>query len=137
MKKESTSYCDRMRRLNWHCAYWTIAWTLSQAVATFGGKLVWPESATLKIATIALNVLVGLGMVLNLRRYLAELDELHRRIQMDALALASGLGLVVGLAYATLDQIDVIPSNAEIAHLVIFMSLTYAFGILTGNRRYQ
>jgi hypothetical protein len=130
-------YCKKMKRSNRRCAYWTIAWVLSQAVATFGGKLWWPESTVLKSLFVLVNVAIGLGMVLNLRRLLSELDELDRRIQMDALGLTIGLGLVFGLPYATIDQIDLIVGNAEIPYLVIFMSLTYAVGILLGKKRYQ
>lgn len=135
--KEKRSYCRRMRRANLRCGVWAVGWTLSQALATFGGKLWWPEAMGLKVAAISLNGLVGIGMVLSLKRFLGELDELHRRIQLEALALTVGLGVVMGMSYATLDQVDVIRGDAEIGHLVIFMSLTYAVSVLAGNRRYR
>lgn len=131
------SYCRRVRRANIRCGVWAAGWTLSQALATFGGKLWWGESMGLKVAAISLNGVVGIGMVLSLKRFLRELDELHRRIQLEALALTVGLGVVVGMCYATLDQVDVVKGDAEIGLLVIFMSLTYALTVLAGNRRYR
>ncbi|MDC0118992.1 hypothetical protein OAI06_03995, partial [Schleiferiaceae bacterium] len=45
-------------------AYWTIAWTSSQALVTFGSKLIWPESTIFNISTILLNIGLGIGLIL-------------------------------------------------------------------------
>ncbi|GAA4879072.1 hypothetical protein [Ferrimonas pelagia] len=44
---------------------------------------------------------------------------------------------MLGLAYANLERTGLLPFNAEIAHLVILMALTYLLGILLGLRKYQ
>ena len=71
------------------------------------------------------------------KRYLDGLDELQRKIQMDAMAFALGVGLVAGLAYSTLDVTDVIAGDAEISFLVILISIAYIGGMLVGHRKYR
>ena len=58
-------------------------------------------------------------------------------ILFRATVASFGVGLVVGLAYSTLDVVDVIAVDAEISFLVILISLTYLGGVFIGRRKYQ
>ena len=80
---------------------------------------------------------MGVGMIMANKRYLDGLDELQRKIQLEAMALCLGVGLVAGLGYSSLDVTNVIPVHAEISHLVMLMALTYLAGIFLGRRKYQ
>lgn len=117
--------------------YWTAAWVLTMAVANFGYHLVWPSSKWLTLVAILVNLGVGAGMIVANRRHLNGLDEMHQKIQLEAMALALGVGLIVGLAYSNLDVTGLIPFDAEISHLVILVALTYMAGIGMGFRRYR
>ena len=55
----------------------------------------------------------------------------------EAMGITLGVGLVVGLAYSNMDINDVISGDAEIAFLVILMSLTYLAGVFIGTRKYR
>ena len=75
-------------------------------------------------------------MIVANKRHLKGLDEMHQKIQLEAMALSLGVGLVVGLSYSTLDVTDLIAFDAEISHLVILMGLTYGAGVAAGLKRY-
>jgi hypothetical protein len=115
---------------------WTGAWLLSMAVATFGPIFLW-ENTSLTLALILLNMAIGFGMIWANKLHLKGLDEMHQKVQLEAMALSLGVGLVVGLAYSNLDIANIIASDAEISHLVMLMGLTYLFGVIGGLRKYR
>ena len=117
--------------------YWTIAWVLTTALVKFGAEYIWSSNKLFTGLAILLNVVIGFGMVVAVKRYLAGLDEMQQKIQMDAMALSLGVGLVIGLGYQSMGQTNLIPFDAEISHLIMLMSLTYIVGILTGLRKYR
>lgn len=101
------------------------------------GSHIWQSNQSLTALALLINLGMGVGMITALRRHLNGLDELQRKIQLEAMALCLGVGLVGGMAYSTLDVTNLIPFDAQISHLVILMSLTYLAGVLLGNRKYQ
>jgi hypothetical protein len=116
---------------------WTAAWLVTLALGTFGPISIWDYNKVMSIVAIVLNLGVGLGMILANKRHLQGLDELHQKIQLEAMAIALGVGLVFGLSYSVLDIANVIAFDAEIAFLVILVSLTYGAAVFAGIRRYQ
>lgn len=117
-------------------AAWTAAWLVSMAIAVFGALFAWPENDALKLVTIFANVAIGFGMIVANKRHLDGLDELQRKVQLEAMAFTLGIGLVLGFGYSTLDITNVIESDAEISYLVVIMSLTYLGSVIFGLRRY-
>jgi hypothetical protein len=111
--------------------YWTLAWVLTMALATFGPKFLWESSALISVAAIGLNLLVGIGMIVANKDQLKSLDEMQQKIHLEAMGITLGVGLVAGLAYSNLDISNVISFDAEIGHLVILMSLTYLATLVT------
>jgi hypothetical protein len=126
----------RTRRNTIRLAWWTGAWLVTMAIAVFGPVVAW-ESKLISMGAILVNVAAGIGMIVANKQHLDGLDELQRKIQLDAMALALGVGLVVGLAYSTLDVVNVIAVDAEISFLVILISLTYLGGVFIGRQKYQ
>lgn len=118
-------------------AVWTMAWTLSTALATFGSLFLWEGNKVLTALSIVLNLAIGIGMVLANRRLLEGSDELEKKIQMEAMALTLGFTLIVGIAYSIMDSTNLIPWDAEISFLVIFMGLFYITAIAFNTRRYR
>ena len=115
--------------------YWTLAWVLTMALATFGSKFLWESSVLVTVAAISLNLLIGIGMIMANRDQLRSLDEMQQKIHLEAMAITLGVGLVAGLAYSNLDISNDITFDAEIAHLVVLMSLTYLATLFTLNRK--
>lgn len=117
-------------------AFWTAAWTSSQALVTFGSKLIWPESTSFIVTSLILNIGLGIGLILANRKYLVEGDELEKKIAIESMSLALGLSIVVGLAYSSADQANLIPFDAEISHLVIFTGLCILASIGICRKKY-
>ncbi len=134
-KKEPRVKLTKKKTLN--LALWTGAWVISMAISTFGSLLLWEGNILLTAFAILLNFLVGIGMIFANIRHLNGLDELQRKIQLEAMGIALGLAVVAGLAYSSLDQTNIISYNAEISHLVILIGVTYMAGISIGNSRYR
>ena len=130
---KKTQRSNNLKRLG----FWTFAWTLSVALASFGGEFLWEGNQMLNVAAIGLNLFVGILMILANRRLIENLDELEKKIQLESMGLTLGLTLVVGLAYSLLDITNVIPWDAEISFLVIFMGLCYLTTTFLNSRRYR
>ncbi|HET8804005.1 MAG TPA: hypothetical protein VFM72_05450, partial [Aequorivita sp.] len=120
-----------------HLAYWTGSWVLTVAIASFGPKLIWDNDITISLLFIVINIIIGVGMILMNRKFMNGLDEMQRKVCLDAMAIAIGVGLVGGISYSMLDQVNVIAFPAEIAHLLILMGITYIIAIVVGNYRYK
>jgi hypothetical protein len=87
------------------------------------------------LAAILFSTAFGLGMGLAYRRFLREADELLRKIELEALALAVGVGVVGGFAYTTLARAGIV-AEADVLVLVVAMVLTYGIAVIVGQRRY-
>jgi glucokinase len=127
---------ERLRRNTLKLAGWTGAWVVTLAIATFGPAFLW-ESTGLTSGALLINVAAGVGMIVANKDHLMVLDEMQRKIQLEAMALALGVALVFGLAYSTADVAELIPFDAEIGHVVFAVCAAYAFGLFLGHRRYQ
>ena len=134
---DSNNWATNNAKNTLRLGYWTTAWVLSMALATFGPIYIWGTNTSLSIGAIVLNMAIGFGMILANKRHLNGLDELHQKVQLEAMALSLGVGLVVGLGYSNLDASNVISSDAEISHLVVLMALTYLAGVFGGLRKYR
>lgn len=136
-KTESTKWVDQNNQNSLNLLYWAGAWCLSMAFAAFGPRLLWDFNTPLTILAVLLNLATGFGMIISNKKYLRGLDELQRKIQMDAMAFSLGVGLVVGLAYEILEDVKLITFEPEISHLIIVMSLAMFGGIIAGRRHFE
>jgi hypothetical protein len=107
------------------------------AVVAFGPSLLWNNNSAVTLLFIVINTIIGVGMLLMNRKYTNALDEMHRKVNMDAMAIALGVGVVGGMSYSMLDIADVISFDAEISHLVILIGLTYFVATVVGYLRYK
>lgn len=131
--------CSNTKRSTVKLAIWTGLWVITMAIGTFGPKFVWGESGNqwLTGAVIFINFSIGLVMIYVNIEHLKSLDELMQKIQLEAMGIALGIGVVGGLTFSLMDITDVIPFDAEIGFLVILISLTYLTAYFLGYRRYQ
>jgi hypothetical protein len=117
-------------------AIYTLAWTLSMALATFGPKFIWDENTALTAMAVFLNAFLGVLMILANIKHLKGLDELQQKIQLEGMAIALGVGVVGGLTYSLLDTTNLIAQDAEISFLVIIIALTYLASVIIGQKKY-
>jgi hypothetical protein len=134
---KTTGWEATVKRQTINLAYWTAAWLVTLAVATFGPKFLWQSATILTLAAVGLNLLVGLGMIRANKNHLRSLDEMQQKIQLEAMGLTLGIGLVVGLAYSNSDLSGIIPFHAEISHLVLLMGLTYLATLVFSYRKFR
>jgi len=136
-KTNTNTWKDRTNKTVIRLAIWTGLWVTTMALATFGPEFIWGSNLLLTIFAILLNLGIGIGMIVANISHLKVLDEMMQKIQLEAMALALGIGVVCGLNYALLDTTNIIDFNAEISHLVILIALSYLAAIFVGYRRYQ
>lgn len=86
---------------------------------------------------VGLDVAGRIGLILACKKYVAEVDELQRKIYLNALAITVGVAVVAAIPYSVMDRYHVIPFPAEISHLVIFMSLMFAVSVVYGSVRHR
>ena len=134
--KNENNY-KQIKKATKNLALWTLLWVVSLALATFGPKFIWTENTTLSLLAIAINTAFGTAMIWANIKHLSALDELQKKIQLDAMGIALGVGIVGGLTYSVMDIANVISSDAEIGFLVMLISISYMTALLVGKKRYS
>ena len=125
----------RDRRNQWRIVLWALVWALSFLTVTLEIKKKWlPFGGTL--AGVAVTALFGIATILAYRRFLRDTDELRRKIEVEALALAFGVGVVGGFTYWLLAVSGTVPAKG-FGYIFSLMLVTHTVGILIGCRRYS
>jgi len=117
-------------------ALWTFLWVVTLALAMFGPDTLW-NSTVMSWVALSVNLVVGGGWIIAHAAFLRGVDDLQRKIMLDAIALALGVGLVGGCAYATASTVGLISLEANIGYLSILMALVYIVAVAVGNLRYR
>jgi hypothetical protein len=114
---------------------WALVWGLSFIAVTLGIKKEW-FSFGMILAGVTATSLLGIATVLAYRRFLQETDELRRKIEVEALALADGVGVIGGLTYWLLVVSGTAPATG-FYFVFALMMVTHSVGVLIGRRRYS
>ncbi len=136
-KRPEKGYESRIRANVIRLFVWNGAWGAATALMAFGPKYLWNRASVFTLLAVGLDVAVGVGMVLANRNYLAELDELQRKVQLNSMAITLGVAVVAGVPFSVMDAYHLIPIHADIGYLLILMSLTFGVSNLYGTRRYR
>jgi len=131
------SMATRTKRNTLRLMTWTILWVISVALLSLGPQLIWNFDMVMTTVAIICNLALGYKLILVNKDYLSGLDELQRWIQLNAMGISLGVGLVVGIFYEVLEDIKVITFEPQISHLIIIMALVYIVSIFFGNRKYS
>ncbi|MDQ7048960.1 MAG: hypothetical protein Q9M92_05220 [Enterobacterales bacterium] len=136
LNKTTTPWKARLEKNTISLFLWTFAWLCTTALVKFGSKYLWDYDTYLSAAAVILNIVVGSLMILMNKRHLDSSDEMMKKIQLDAMAMSLGIGLVLGLSFQQLEAVKLISFQPQIAHLVMLMSIVYALAVLFGRRKY-
>ncbi|AFU67345.1 hypothetical protein P700755_000307 [Psychroflexus torquis ATCC 700755] len=117
-------------------AGWTWSWVATLALATFGPQFIWDDHQLLTILFVGLNFANGIAMVIANRHFFNSLDELQRKIQLEALGITLGLTVIIGITYSLLDTTNLIGADAEIGFLVGIIGIVYMVSTLIIRKRY-
>jgi len=137
LKPVKNSYNSRTRTNVIRLFRWNGAWGAATALMALGPKFLWNNSLVFTLLAVGLDVAIGVGMILANKNYLAELDELQRKVQLNSMAITLGVGLIAGVPFSVMDSYHMIPFHADIASLLILMSLTFVASNLYGTWRYR
>ncbi len=114
---------------------WSFLWGSSFVAVTQAIRREWLPLGV-SLAGVAVTALLGVATLLAHHRYLQEADELRRKIEMEALALAFGVGVVGGLTYWQLVVSGAAPATG-FSYVFVAMILAHPVGVLIGHRRYS
>src|SRR5579862_7914939 len=92
---------------------WNGAWMVATALMAFGPKFLWNKTLIFTLLAVALDVVVGVGVILVNKNYLAELDELQRKVQLNSMGITLGVGLVAAAPLSVMNAYHVIPFRAD------------------------
>lgn len=137
LKKTKNGYQSRIWTRTIRLACWAGAWLAATALMKFGPKFLWDKALVITLLAVGLDVAVGVGMILANKNFLTELDELQRKVQLNAMGITLGVGLIAGVPLSVMDSYHVIPFHADSAYLLILMSLTFLVSNLYGTWRYR
>ena len=130
-------YQSRFRTNTKRLVGWNGAWVAVTLLMLFGPILLWNKALVFTLLAVGLDVAVGVGVILANKNYLAELDELQRKVQLNSMGITLGVAVVAGVPISVMDAYHVIPFHADMAYLLILMSLTFAVSNLYGTRQYR
>ena len=114
---------------------WLIVWVATFVAVDRGAKNEWFASDTISMVAVAINGLIGLAVIITYIKFLKELDEMQQKIQLNALALAMGVGLVGSFSYSLLNTTGHV-AQPDLAIIIMLLSGGYTTGLLIGRARY-
>ncbi len=115
---------------------WTFAWSMTMVLADKAILYEWHSSDLISAIAIVLNAGIGIGMILSYLRHLKYMDELQRKIQLDALAIAMGVALVGSFSYSLMVTAKFI-TDAEVSDIILLMTFTFVVSVIVGHIRYR
>jgi hypothetical protein len=115
--------------------FWSLAWAGSYIAVTLSIRMGWLGAGP-AVAAVMGTALFGTTTLWAYRRFLMETDELRRKIEVEALAFAFGIGIIGGLTFFLLFENGFV-SGSVFAYLFVAMILAHAAGVAVGRRRYS
>ncbi|MEA2262943.1 MAG: hypothetical protein QOJ51_5768, partial [Acidobacteriaceae bacterium] len=103
LKTPENSYQSRIWKSSIRLACWGGAWLAATALMKFGPKFLWNQVLVFTLLAIGLDVVVGVGMILANKKYVAELDELQQKVYLNALGITVGVALIAGVPFSVMD----------------------------------
>ncbi len=112
---------------------WLLIWFAARMLLEQSGL-----SSNVRIAVALAPVPLFAWFVYAFVRFVAQADELQRRIQMEALAIAYPSAIVLFMTLGLLDIAIGLPyENFGLKHLWTFMPMVYFVGLAIATRRYK
>jgi putative transcriptional regulator len=103
-KPQKHGYQSRTLKNVLQLAIWGGVWLGTCGLMALGPRFLWNKILMFTLLAVGLNFCVGVGLILAHKKYLASLDELQRKVYLDALGITVGVVLIVAIPYAVLDN---------------------------------
>jgi drug/metabolite transporter (DMT)-like permease len=115
---------------------WSLLWMASWVTLILAIENEWIERGWPVVVGTVVTLPPALLTLFAYRRYLREADELRRKIELDALALAFGVGLVGGFSFFALARGGLVAMD-DFLFVIMAMVATHSVGVWIGHRRYS
>jgi len=115
---------------------WTSVWLICTALLAFGPKLLWDFNTKITLVVVVANVLSGVKMLLVNKQHLELMDELQRKIQMNAMAVSLGLTMIFGSLYGLLEPAGLIEYTPNPSNILFVLGISYMVALVINHRKY-
>ena len=132
----SNNYDSRSIRDNLIMVAWIFIWMASLTVSDKAALYGWWSATWITTLSIAINVAFGIVMMVYFMRMLRNMDDLQRKIQLDALSMALGISLVGCAAYSLMVTWGIIVDE-EVSDIFMLMCVAYSVSVMIGVVRYR
>jgi hypothetical protein len=133
---QRSDYDRRAIRDNLALVGWVFVWMASLTISDKAALYGWWSAEWITWLSIAVNFLLGGWLILRFLRLLRGMDDLQRRIQLEALAFAFGISLVGCISYSLLVTWGYIVDE-EVSDIFVLMCVSYSFAAMFGVWRYR
>jgi hypothetical protein len=91
-----------------------------------------------RVAVALLPILPFMGFLWSVLAHIRSMDEFHRRIHLEALAIAFPLAMLLLMILGLLElAVDLSPDDWSYRHVWAYLPLFYFIGLTIAQRRYQ
>lgn len=126
----------RDRRNQRRIILWSFLWMAAWVVLVLAIENEWIAHGWPVVVGALVTLPPALLTLFAYRRYLREADELRRKIELDALAVAFGVGVVGGFSFFALAR-GGLAAMDDFLYVILAMIVTHSVGVLIGHRRYS
>ena len=133
---DNRTYDQRARRDSLAIVGWIFTWMLSLVISDKAALYGWWSAEWITWLSIAVNFALGVWVAVRFVRMLRGMDDLQRKIQLDALSMALGISLVGCAAYSLLVTWGYIVDE-EVTDIFMLMCVSYSASVLIGVWRYR
>ncbi len=113
-----------------------LAWAASLMLASYLIKSQEVTSAAIIGALFLLHLSFSMGLLFSFRRFLRELDEMEKQIQLNALATSVGITIIGFSCYSIFEKSHYFP-ELKASYLVALMAVVYMIAIVVGRLKYR
>lgn len=133
---DNRTYDQRARRDSLAIVGWIFTWMLSLVISDKAALYGWWSAEWITWLSIAVNFALGVWVAVRFVRMLRGMDDLQRKIQLDALAFSFGVTLVATISYSLLVTWGYI-TDEEVSDMFVVMCVAYSLAVITGTLRYR
>jgi hypothetical protein len=114
-----------------------LLWVGTLALARFGPEL-WGDARQVATwAAVVANLVAGVLWIVAFTRFLRAVDELQRKIMLDALGITLGAGWVAGFGYVVAERAGLVADVDVAALLPVLMGVVFLVAFAAGKIRYR
>jgi hypothetical protein len=133
----ANGYESRVWKGNLRLVLWTGAWVAATALMRFALRFLWNKVPVITLLAIGLDLALGVAWILANKKYVMELDELQRKVYLNAVGIAAGVAMIAVPPLSVMDVYHVIPFHVNISHVMMLMGLTFIVSFVYGMLRYR